>query len=130
MADPFDPTAPLDPSRALAPAVVRVNTQVVRRGFWPKVRKVARRIPFADDAVALWFAGRDPATPTASKALIMAALAYFVIPADMLPDWFAGLGFTDDAAVIAAALGLVRRTIKPGHRDAAKALLDRLTEGG
>ena len=124
----FDPTAPLDASRALTPAVVRVNTQVVRRGFWPKIRKLARRIPFADDAVALWFAGRDPATPTASKALIMAALAYFVVPTDVLPDWFAGLGFTDDAAVIAAALGLLKRTIKADHRAAAKALLDRLTE--
>jgi uncharacterized membrane protein YkvA (DUF1232 family) len=125
----FDPTAgPLDPSRALQPAVVRVNEQVVRRGFWPKVRRLARRVPFANDAVALWFAGRDPATPTASKALIVAALAYFVVPTDILPDWFAGLGFTDDAAVIAAALGLVKRSIKPVHREAARAALDRLAE--
>jgi uncharacterized membrane protein YkvA (DUF1232 family) len=43
----------------------------------------------------------------------------------VLPDWFAGLGFTDDAAVIAAAIGLAGRAIKPAHRAAAKALLDR-----
>ena len=122
----FDPTVPLDRSRALSPHVVRVNTEVVQRGFWPKVRRFARRIPFAGDAVALWFAARDHDTPYTSKALIMASLAYFVIPTDVLPDIFAGIGFTDDAAVIAAALALVRRTIKPGHRDAARAFLDRI----
>lgn len=125
----FDPTAPLDPSRAVVPAVVRVNARLVRRGFWPKVRKLARHVPFAADAVALWIAARDPATPARTKALLLAALAYFVVPTDMLPDWFAGLGFTDDAAVIAAALGLAGRAIRPEHRTAAKALLDRIAGG-
>ena len=124
----FDPSIPLDPSRALAPAVVRVNTSIVKKGFWPKIRRLAGRVPFAGDAVAMWYAARDRETPTANKALIMAALAYFVIPTDVLPDWFAGLGFTDDAAVIAAALGLVKRSIRPGHREAAKAFLNRWAE--
>jgi uncharacterized membrane protein YkvA (DUF1232 family) len=122
----FDPSGPLDPSRALVPAVVRVNAQLVRRGFWPKIRRLARHIPFAGDAVALWVAARDPATPAGTKALLLAALAYFVVPTDILPDWFAGLGFTDDAAVIAAALGLAGRAIRPEHREAAKAMLDRI----
>jgi uncharacterized membrane protein YkvA (DUF1232 family) len=125
-ADGFDPSAPLDPSRALVPAVVRVNTRIVRRGFWPKIRKFAGKIPFAADALALWFCARDPETPTATKAILMAALAYFVLPTDFIPDWFAGLGFTDDAAVIAAAVGLAGRAIQPRHRDAARAFLDRL----
>ena len=109
--------AVLDRSRALVPAVIRVNTQVVRRGFWPKIRRIARFVPFAEDALALWFSARDRETPASTKALLMAALAYFVVPTDMLPDWFAGLGFTDDAAVIAAAIGLAGRAIRPAHRD-------------
>ena len=121
----FDPQGPLDPSRALVPAVVRVNSQVVKRGFWPKIRRLARQIPFADDAVALWFCARDASTPAGTKAMLMAALAYFVVPTDLLPDWFAGLGFGDDAAVIAAAISLAGRAIKPAHRQAAKDLLDR-----
>ena len=125
--DGFDPTVPLEPSRALSPVAVRVNAEVVKRGFWPKLRRLVGHVPFAHDAAALWFAARDRQTPTRTKALLMAALAYFVIPTDMLPDWFAGLGFTDDAAVIAAALGLAGRAIRPAHREAAKALLDRLT---
>jgi uncharacterized membrane protein YkvA (DUF1232 family) len=123
----FDPNGPLDPSRALVPAVIRVNTETVRRGFWPKVTRLAGRIPFANDAVALWFTARDASTPIGTKAMLMAALAYFVVPTDVLPDWFAGLGFTDDAAVIAAAIGIAGRAIKPAHREAAKALLDRLS---
>ena len=54
--DGFDPSAPLEPSRALTPMAVRINTEVVRRGFWPKLRKLARHVPFAQDAAALWFA--------------------------------------------------------------------------
>lgn len=33
--------------------------------------------------------------------LIVAAIIYFVMPVDALPDFIAGLGFTDDAAVLA-----------------------------
>jgi uncharacterized membrane protein YkvA (DUF1232 family) len=122
----FDAAAALDPSRALVPAVVRVNSFVVKRGFWPKIRKLARRLPFAEDAVALWFCARDPATPTTTKGMLLAALAYFVVPSDVLPDWFAGLGFTDDAAVIGAAMALAGRAIQVAHREAARSLLDRL----
>ena len=124
----FDPTTILDPSRALVPAVQRVNSQVVRRGFWPKIRKLAGKLPFAADAVALWFCARDPETPTATKAMLMAALAYFVLPVDLIPDWFVGIGYTDDAAVIAAAIAIAGRAIRDTHRQAARALLDRLAE--
>ena len=122
----FSAYAPLDPSRALVPSAVRLNETVVKRGFWPKLRKVARHIPFAEDAVALWFCARDPATPFGTKAMLFAALAYFVLPTDFLPDWLPGLGFTDDAAVIAAAIGLAGRAIQESHRASARAVLDRI----
>jgi len=35
-----------------------------------------------------------------SFGLIVAAIIYFVMPIDALPDFIAGLGFTDDAAVL------------------------------
>jgi uncharacterized membrane protein YkvA (DUF1232 family) len=121
----FDPAAVLDPARALVPAVQRVNARLVRSGFWPKLRRLARKLPFADDLVALWFCARDPATPIATKAMLTAALAYFVLPTDVIPDWFVGLGYTDDAAVIAAAIAIAGRAIRDSHRLAAKSLLDR-----
>ncbi|WP_245620062.1 YkvA family protein [Phenylobacterium immobile] len=117
---------PLDPSRALVPAVVRVNEQRVSRGFWPKMRQTLSRVPFASDALAVWFCARDAETPFRAKAMAMAALAYFVMPADAVPDLIAGLGYTDDAAVFAALLALIGRHVTARHRDAAKAVIGKL----
>jgi uncharacterized membrane protein YkvA (DUF1232 family) len=122
----FDPDQPLDPSRALTPVAVRVNERRVARGLLPKLRRVAARIPFAADLVSLWYCARDPETPAGAKALMMAGLAYFVLPADAIPDMIAGIGFTDDAAVIAVVLAAVGRHLKPRHKDAARAWLTKL----
>ncbi|WP_332765980.1 YkvA family protein [Phenylobacterium sp.] len=119
----FDPKQALDPARALVPSVVQVNEQRVAKGFWPKIRRTAAKIPFAGDALSVWFCAKDPATPRTAKAMMMAALAYFVLPADAIPDVLAVVGFTDDAAVFAALMALVGKNLKPRHRDEAKALL-------
>jgi uncharacterized membrane protein YkvA (DUF1232 family) len=87
---------------------------------------VAARIPFASDALALYFAARDPTTPRKAKAMMIAALAYFVMPVDAIPDVFAGIGFTDDAAVIAAIIALAGASIRKQHRDLAKAMVAHL----
>lgn len=124
----FDPRAPIDPSRALVPAVVQVNEQRVSQGFLPKLRRVAAKIPFAADALSVWWCARDPTTPTAAKGMMLAALAYFVLPTDAIPDVLAGIGFTDDAAVIAALMAVVGKHLKPKHREAARAFLTRLEQ--
>ena len=122
----FDAKDPLNPSRSLVPAVARVNEQRVTRGFWPKIRRVATKIPFAGDALSIWFCARDPATPAGAKAMMMAGLAYFVLPTDAVPDFLAVVGFTDDAAVIAALLAIVGKNLKPRHKAEARQLLDQL----
>ena len=81
----FEVWDPLDPGRALTPAVLRVNERRVARGFWPKIRRVAARIPFAADALAVWCCARDPETPAKAKAMMLAGLAYFVMPVDAIP---------------------------------------------
>ncbi|HAE27383.1 MULTISPECIES: YkvA family protein [Hyphomonas] len=93
------------------------------RGLIPKLMRMVGRIPFADDLVAAWFAARDPHTPTRAKAVLFAAVAYFVTPMDLLPDFITGLGFTDDATVLATALGLVGMHVKETHRAAARRIL-------
>jgi uncharacterized membrane protein YkvA (DUF1232 family) len=119
---------PLEPSRALTPVAIRVNETRVRRGFLPKLRRVAAHIPFASEAMAAFLAARDPETPATAKGLILAALAYFVLPTDAIPDIFAGVGFTDDAAVLATVIGLVGANVKARHRERAKAMLAQLAE--
>ena len=57
---------------------------------------------------------------------MMAGLAYFVLPTDAVPDFLAVVGFTDDAAVIAALLAIVGKNLKPRHKAEARQLLDQL----
>lgn len=113
----------IDPSRALVPEVVRVNEVRVAQGFWPKIRRVAAKIPFAADALAVWWCARDPETPTAARGMMLAALAYFVLPTDVIPDFLVGVGFTDDAAVFTALLAVIGKNLKPRHRASAQAFL-------
>lgn len=101
----------------------------VRRSFWSKLRRFAAALPFAEDLLAAWYCAFDRETPRHVQAALVGALAYFVLPFDVVPDMMPVLGFTDDAAVLATALKLVASHMRPEHRDAAKAAIARgLTE--
>lgn len=95
----------------------------IRRRFWPTVRKALRAVPFINEVVAAYYAMLDPDTPTRARLILIAALAYFVTPFDVVPDFIIGLGFVDDATVLAAALAAVRSSIKDEHREAARRAL-------
>ena len=58
----------------------------VRRAFWGKVRRVAARLPFAEDLLSAYYCAFDRATPVQVKAALVGALAYFVLPVDVVPD--------------------------------------------
>ena len=81
--------------------------------FWKKLKRVLTRIPFAEDLVAAYYCAADPETPAYVRAVLLGAVAYFVLPIDMVPDMLAGLGFTDDASVLAAAVASVGRHLQP-----------------
>ncbi len=95
----------------------------VRAKFWPTVRRALRAIPFMEDVAAAYFAMLDPSTPTAARLTLVAALAYFVAPFDIIPDFIAGFGFMDDATVLLAAITAVRGSIRDEHREAARRAL-------
>ncbi len=99
------------------------NEETVR-GFWDKIRRFAGQIPFAEEAVTAWFCARDPATPSHVRAVLVAALAYFVIPMDALPDFLPALGFTDDAALFWAVWQMMKGYITDEHREKAAQALD------
>lgn len=98
----------------------------VRARFWPKLAGALSRIPFAEDAAAAYYCALDKETPTRVRALLFGALAYFLLPTDAVPDVFLGLGFTDDAAVLATALNLLASHIGADHRAAAREAIARL----
>lgn len=91
----------------------------VRNEFWGKLKRVAGRLPFVDDLVASYYCAMDTRTPLKVRATLLGALAYFILPIDLVPDFIAGLGYGDDAAVLATAIALVSSHIRPAHRAAA-----------
>jgi uncharacterized membrane protein YkvA (DUF1232 family) len=95
--------------------------------FWKKLKRVIPKVPFAEDLVAAYYCAVDPETPAYVRAVLLGAIAYFVLPVDMVPDFLAGLGFTDDASVLAAAVAAVGRHLQPQHRTLAQKALERLT---
>jgi uncharacterized membrane protein YkvA (DUF1232 family) len=107
----------------LAPEDEKARSERVRHKFWSTFRKAARYIPFADDLVAAWFCALDPATPHKVRAVLLGALAYFILPFDTIPDVLAGIGFSDDIAVLVAAITMVGAHITPAHREAARRVL-------
>jgi uncharacterized membrane protein YkvA (DUF1232 family) len=96
---------------------------LVEDSFWEKFRAVAARLPFAEDLLTAYYTATDPHTPQRVRTVLFAALAYFVMPMDLIPDFVIALGFTDDAVVLAAALRTLAAHIRPRHRDLARRTL-------
>src|SRR4051794_33556312 len=97
------------------------NEKFVREGFAAKARRHLNRLPLAQETVALYFCLLDPKTPVWVKGIAAAALAYFILPLDAIPDLLPIAGFSDDAGVLAAALTAVSAHISDEHRARAKA---------
>jgi uncharacterized membrane protein YkvA (DUF1232 family) len=91
--------------------------------FWDAFRRIGRRLPFATDMLAAFYAASDPATPARVRLLILGALAYFVMPADAVPDILPFLGFGDDAAVIGTTIAAVRAHMREEHWQKARDFL-------
>ena len=111
------------------PATIARNEKTVRGGFWRKLARSMSRIPFAIDAIAAYYCAFDPATPLRVRAILLAALAYFVMPFDVIPDVLLGVGFADDLTVLATALGLVKTHINQTHYVKAQKTIDDLDKG-
>ena len=101
------------------------RSRKVVAGFWPTFRRAFRQLPFSRDVVAGFYCAIDPASPRRVRGILLAALAYFVLPFDAIPDLLAVVGFSDDIAVLAAAISAVRAHLQPRHYERAdKALAD------
>lgn len=98
--------------------------QTLREKFWIKLRKTANRIPFMEDVAAAYYCALDPQTPTRVRGILLAALAYFVLPLDTIPDFLLGFGLTDDITVLTVAFTAISGNIKDSHREAAKKALE------
>lgn len=97
----------------------------VFKDMWRLVRKVGRKLPFAQDVLAAFYCATDPATDRRVKLILVGVIAYVVMPFDVIPDLLPIIGFSDDAALLAAAIASVAGAIRPEHRQRAREALDR-----
>ena len=84
---------------------------------------VARQVPFAEDAVAAFYAALDPEVPSVQRFMIWGPLLYFIMPLDAVPDFIPLVGFADDAAAIGAMIAAVGKVITGAHRAKARETL-------
>jgi uncharacterized membrane protein YkvA (DUF1232 family) len=101
----------------------------LRRKFWRKLLREAASIPLLEEVLTAYYCTFDRQTPLYVKAVLLGAIAYFIVPDDLIPDYIPLIGYADDAAVIAAALKLMSSHIRPEHREAARLMLARLRGG-
>lgn len=94
--------------------------EYVKQGFLQKIKKNAAKIPFASEAVAMYYCAMDRQTPITAKLTAIGALAYIVLPVDAIPDLIPLLGFTDDAAAFWAAYKSISMHVKDEHREKAR----------
>lgn len=93
-----------------------------RQGLFSKITPLAQKAgrPLIEKALYLFYAVQHPKTPAWARRVIYGALAYLVLPIDAIPDVLPAVGFTDDLAVIAAALVTVSYYITPDIKVQAK----------
>jgi uncharacterized membrane protein YkvA (DUF1232 family) len=96
------------------------DLEYVKTGFWPKIKETIGKVPFALDAVAMYYCLIDSKTPLWVKGVVLAALAYFINPFDAIPDAIPVVGFVDDLGAIAAALTAVGQAVTAEHKEQAR----------
>ncbi len=94
----------------------------VRRGFGRRSESCASD-PIFPRSGSAYYCAIDRETPLRVRGILLAALGYFVLPIDAVPDVLAVIGFTDDIAVLTTAFALINRHIKERHYDAADRVL-------
>lgn len=81
--------------------------------FLEKAKKYGTSIGFKSlhAALVLFYTLKDPSLPKQDRMIILGALGYLILPADLIPDIIPVVGFADDAAIIIAAVGKVINSV-------------------
>ncbi len=87
--------------------------QYVEENLWTKLERVGKKISFAKDIMALVRYLRDPLVSWHRKAIVAAALIYFISPVDAIPDITPLVGYLDDLGVITALLKYLGHELIP-----------------
>lgn len=90
--------------------------QFVENNLWSKLEAVGNKISFAKDILALFNYMRDRYVSWHRKAIVVAALIYFISPVDTIPDLAPLFGYLDDLGVITALMKFLGSELIPYYR--------------
>ena len=104
----------------------RLQREYSDQGFWQKTKKVGRKAGrvVMSPALKLYYVVRADNVPVIAKARAMAALGYFILPFDVIPDLLPVVGLTDDVTVMLVAIAALARYIDSDIEKKAKEKLD------
>ena len=93
-----------------------------QNSFWAKLKEAAKLAgrEVVEKSLVLYYVGNDPKTPRWAKRVVTAALGYFILPLDAIPDLAPFVGYADDLGAIAAALATIAACISQTHVQDAK----------
>lgn len=91
-------------------------------GLWGKIKDTAKKAGanLIYDVLQLFYVAQNPNVPMKIRAAMVAPLGYFISPVDLIPDLVPIVGYSDDAAVIAMAIGIAHLYINDEIRQKAK----------
>ena len=89
------------------------KAKYVEENLWYKLEKVGKKISFAKDIMALFRYLQDSFVSWHRKAIVIAALIYFISPIDAIPDVAPLFGYLDDLGVITALLKFLGSELIP-----------------
>jgi uncharacterized membrane protein YkvA (DUF1232 family) len=89
------------------------KAEYVEENIWYKLEKVGKKISFAKDIMALFSYLQDSFVSWHRKAIVIAALIYFISPIDTIPDVAPLFGYLDDLGVITALLKFLGSELIP-----------------
>ena len=97
-------------------------------GFWEKTKSVLKSAGLLTlyKALQLYYVLKESSCPAHIKAAILAALGYFILPIDVVPDFIPVVGFGDDLAAITAALLMAQAYVDEEVKRKARDKLDDL----
>lgn len=90
--------------------------------FWKKLKHLASNVgsKVLYPALQLYFLLQAKDVPMKAKTLIVGALGYLILPADLVPDFIPALGFTDDLTALMVALRTLNKYLTPDINARAK----------
>lgn len=106
--------------------IKRYQKDYSESGFWDKLKDSASKAgkSVLSKVLMLYYAKDDMSI--GEKALVIGALGYFILPVDLIPDFYPVVGFTDDLAALTYVFASVSSHIGPDARQKARAQMKKM----